>query len=162
MQLALGDALAVALMERRGFTAEHFGTFHPRGSLGARLAKVGELMHADMPLALRGTRMDEVLIGMTAKRFGCVGVVDAEGFLEGIVTDGDLRRHMAGDLLKRPVEQVMTANPRTVTPDALAAEALRLMNAHQITALFACTGPAKKRKPAGIVHIHDLLRAGIA
>ncbi len=162
MQLALGDAIAVALMERRGFTAEHFGTFHPRGSLGARLSKVADLMHADMPLAARGTRMDEVLIGMTAKRFGCVGVVDAEGFLEGIVTDGDLRRHMAGDLLKRPVEQVMTANPRVVSPETLAAEALGLMNAHQITTLFACESAGKKRKPVGIVHIHDLLRAGVA
>ncbi|MBI1243544.1 MAG: KpsF/GutQ family sugar-phosphate isomerase [Alphaproteobacteria bacterium] len=162
MQLALGDAIAVALMERRGFTAEHFGKFHPRGSLGARLAKVGELMHDDMPLATRGTRMDEVLIAMTAKRFGCVGVVDAEGFLEGIVTDGDLRRHMSGNILHLPVEAVMTAGPRVVTPDTLAAEALRLMNAHQITALFACKVSGGKRKPAGIVHIHDLLRAGIA
>ncbi|MBL8805776.1 MAG: KpsF/GutQ family sugar-phosphate isomerase [Rhodospirillales bacterium] len=162
MQLALGDAIAVALMERRGFTAENFGKFHPRGSLGARLAKVGELMHADMPLARRGTRMDEVLIGMTAKRFGCVGVVDGEGILEGIVTDGDLRRHMAGDLLARPVEQVMTAGPRVVAPETLAAEALNLMNAHQITALFACTGAAGRRVPVGIVHIHDLLRAGVA
>jgi arabinose-5-phosphate isomerase len=162
MQLALGDAIAVALMERRGFTAEHFSTFHPRGSLGARLAKVADLMHADLPLARRGTRMADVLIGMTEKRFGCVAVVDSEGWLEGIVTDGDLRRHMAKDLLDRPVETVMTANPRSVAPDTLAAEALNLMNAHQITALFACETHGKRRKPVGIVHIHDLLRAGIA
>ena len=162
MQLALGDAVAVALMERRGFTAEHFSRFHPRGSLGARLAKVADLMHADLPLAVRGTRMADVLIGMTEKRFGCVAVVDAEGWLEGIVTDGDLRRHMSPDLLERPVETVMTANPRAVAPDTLAAEALNLMNTHQITALFACETHAKRRKPVGIVHIHDLLRAGVA
>lgn len=162
MQLALGDAIAVALMERRGFTAEHFSRFHPRGSLGARLAKVADLMHADLPLATRGTPMSQVLIGMTAKRFGCVAVVDAEGWLEGIVTDGDLRRHMSPDLLDRPVEAVMTANPRAVAPDTLAAEALNLMNAHKITALFACETRGKRRRPVGIVHIHDLLRAGVA
>jgi arabinose-5-phosphate isomerase len=162
MQLALGDAVAVALMERRGFTAEHFSRFHPRGSLGARLAKVADLMHADLPLAARGTRMADVLIGMTEKRFGCVAVVDAGGWLEGIVTDGDLRRHMSPDLLDRAVETVMTANPRAVAPDTLAAEALNLMNTHQITALFACETHGKRRKPVGIVHIHDLLRAGIA
>ncbi|MBI3506164.1 MAG: KpsF/GutQ family sugar-phosphate isomerase [Proteobacteria bacterium] len=162
MQLALGDAIAVALMERRGFTAGDFSTFHPRGSLGARLAKVGDLMHADLPLAARGTRMADVLIGMTEKRFGCVAVVDADGWLEGIVTDGDLRRHMSPDLLDRPVETVMTANPRAVAPDTLAAEALNLMNTHQITALFACETHGQRRKPVGIVHIHDLLRAGIA
>jgi arabinose-5-phosphate isomerase len=162
MQLALGDAVAVALMERRGFTAEHFSRFHPRGSLGARLAKVADLMHVDLPLAARGTRMADVLIGMTEKRFGCVAVVDSEGWLEGIVTDGDLRRHMSSDLLDRPVETVMTANPRAVAPDTLAAEALNLMNTHQITALFACETHGKRRRPVGIVHIHDLLRAGVA
>ena len=162
MQLALGDAIAVALMERRGFTAGDFSTFHPRGSLGARLAKVADLMHADLPLARRGTRMADVLIAMTEKRFGCVAVVDADGWLEGIVTDGDLRRHMSPDLVDRPVETVMTANPRAVAPETLAAEALNLMNTHQITALFACETHGGKRKPVGIVHIHDLLRAGIA
>jgi arabinose-5-phosphate isomerase len=162
MQLALGDAIAVALMERRGFTAEHFRDFHPRGALGARLAKVGDLMHEDLPLAGPGTKMADVLIKMTAKRFGCVAVVDAEGWLEGIVTDGDLRRHMAPDLLDRPVETVMTRNPRAVSPETLAAEALALMNAHQITALFACRTQDGKRRPVGILHIHDLLRAGVA
>jgi arabinose-5-phosphate isomerase len=162
MQLALGDAVAVALMDRRGFTAEHFGTFHPRGRLGARLAKVADLMHADMPLARLGARMADVLIGMTEKRFGCVGVVDANGLLAGIVTDGDLRRHMAPDLLDRPVEAVMTRDPRTVGPGTLAAEALETMNARQITALFACEEADGARRPVGIVHIHDLLRAGVA
>jgi len=162
MQLALGDAIAVALMDRRGFTAEHFGTFHPRGRLGARLAKVADLMHADMPLARIGTRMADVLIGMTEKRFGCVGVVDAGGWLAGIVTDGDLRRHMAPDLLDRPVESVMTREPRTVGPGTLAAEALEMMNTRAITALFACEEADGGRRPVGIVHIHDLLRAGIA
>ncbi len=162
MQLALGDAIAVALMERRGFTAGDFSTFHPRGSLGARLAKVSDLMHADLPLARKGTRMADVLIAMTERRFGCVAVVDADGWLAGIVTDGDLRRHMAPDLIDRPVETVMTANPRAVAPETLAAEALNLMNTHQITALFACETHGTRRRPVGIVHIHDLLRAGIA
>jgi len=162
MQLALGDAIAVALMERRGFTAGDFSTFHPRGSLGARLAKVSDLMHADLPLAHKGARMADVLIAMTEKRFGCVAVVDADGWLAGIVTDGDLRRHMAPDLIDRPVETVMTANPRAVAPETLAAEALNLMNTHQITALFACETHGTRRRPVGIVHIHDLLRAGIA
>ncbi|MCZ8309914.1 MAG: KpsF/GutQ family sugar-phosphate isomerase [Magnetospirillum sp.] len=162
MQLALGDAIAVALMERRGFTAAHFREFHPRGALGARLAKVGDLMHTDLPLASPGQKMADVLIKMTAKRFGCVAVVDAQGWLAGIVTDGDLRRHMAPDLLDRPVEAVMTRNPRAVAPDTLAAEALALMNAHQITALFACETQDGQRRPVGILHIHDLLRAGVA
>jgi arabinose-5-phosphate isomerase len=172
MQLALGDAIAVALMERRGFTAEHFHAFHPRGALGARLAKVGDLMHTDLPLAALGQRMADVLIQMTAKRFGCVAVVDAKGWLAGIVTDGDLRRHMSHALLEQPVETIMTKNPRAVSPETLAAEALAIMNAHQITALFACEsengselenkGTAKRRRPVGILHIHDLLRAGVA
>ena len=162
MQLALGDAIAVALMERRGFTADHFREFHPRGALGARLAKVGDLMHTDLPVATLGQKMADVLIKMTAKRFGCVAVVDAEGWLQGIVTDGDLRRHMAGDLLARSVEAVMTKNPRAVAPETLAAEALATMNAHQITALFACETHGANRRPVGILHIHDLLRAGVA
>jgi arabinose-5-phosphate isomerase len=162
MQLALGDAIAVALMERRGFTAAHFREFHPRGALGARLAKVGDLMHADLPLASPGQKMADVLIKMTAKRFGCIAVVDAQGWLAGVVTDGDLRRHMAPDLLDRPVDAVMTRNPRAVAPETLAAEALALMNTHQITALFVCETQDGKRRPVGILHIHDLLRAGIA
>jgi arabinose-5-phosphate isomerase len=158
IMLALGDALAVASMARRGFTADAFRDFHPRGSLGKRLAKVADLMHADPPFVRLGTRMAEAVLEITAKRFGCTAVVDASGKLVGIVTDGDLRRHMGGDLLALTVDQVMTRNPLSVAPDALALEALATMNARQITALLVCADS----KPVGIVHIHDLLREGVA
>lgn len=158
IMLALGDALAVATMARRGFTADAFRDFHPRGSLGKRLAKVSDLMHADPPVVRAGTRMSDAVLEITAKRFGCTAVVDDAGDLLGIVTDGDLRRHMGGDLLARPVEAVMTKDPLRVAPGTLAVEALATMNARQITALLVCEGA----KPVGIVHIHDLLREGVA
>jgi arabinose-5-phosphate isomerase len=158
IMLALGDALAVAMMARHGFTADAFRDFHPRGSLGKRLAKVSDLMHADPPVVRLGTRMAEAVLEITAKRFGCTGVVDVHGDLAGIVTDGDLRRHMGADLLALTVDAVMTRNPLSVAPDALALEALATMNARQITALLVCAGA----KPVGIVHIHDLLREGVA
>ena len=153
MQMALGDALAVALLTRRGFTAADFHQFHPGGRLGARLRRVRDLMHAGdaMPLAAPDTPMDRALLLMTEKRFGCLGVVDAAGRLIGIVTDGDLRRAMGPDLLSRQVGDVMTSAPRTIAPDALAAEALHAMNARErpITALFVVDprGPAD-RHPA--------------
>ena len=163
MQMALGDALAVALLTRRGFTAADFGDIHPGGRLGARLRRVRELMHAGaaVPLAPAATPMDQALIVMTEKRFGCLGVTDASGRLCGIVTDGDLRRAMGPLLLTRMVADVMTENPRTVGPDHLAAEALRLMGdaMRPITALFVVDADGM---PLGILHIHDLLRAGIA
>ena len=163
LQLALGDALAVALLQRRGFTAADFRVFHPGGKLGAQLTRVGELMHKgeEIPLATPDTRMDAALVTMTAKRFGCLGVVE-DGALAGIITDGDLRRALdAGraDLLARTVGEVMTRGPRTIGPEALAAEALRLMNEGPITTLFV-VDPA--RAPIGILHVHDLLRAGAA
>jgi arabinose-5-phosphate isomerase len=160
MQLALGDALAVALLTRRGFGARDFRQFHPGGRLGARLRRVRDLMHAgaDMPLAQPETAMHAALIEMSAKRFGCLGVVDAAGRLVGILTDGDLRRHMGPDLLSRPVAEIMTRAPRTVEPDALAADALRVMN-EPITTLFVVDAA---RVPLGILHVHDLLRAGVA
>jgi arabinose-5-phosphate isomerase len=157
IMLALGDALAVAMMARRGFTADSFRDFHPRGSLGKRLAKVSDLMHADPPVVSLGTRMAEAVLEITAKRFGCTAVVDADGKLAGIVTDGDLRRHMAADLLTLTVDRVMTRNPLSVAPAALALEALATMNARQITALLVCADSV----PVGIVHIHDLLREGV-
>ena len=162
MMLALGDALAVALMEHRRFTPEEFRTFHPGGKLGARLLKVGDLMHAGaaVPLVREDTPMTEALLVMTQKGFGVVGVTDAADRLTGIVTDGDLRRHMAG-LLDLTAEAVMTRTPRTVAPGALAAEALALMNARKITCLFALD-PAEGGRVAGILHIHDCLRAGVA
>jgi arabinose-5-phosphate isomerase len=161
MTLALGDALAVALMEHRRFTPEDFRGLHPGGRLGARLATVGDLMHAgaEMPLTTAAAAMPEALIEMSRKGFGVVGVVDGDGRLVGIVTDGDLRRHMDG-LLERRVEAVMTRAPRTIATTALASEALGTMNARKITTLFA-TDPADPGRPAGILHIHDCLRAGV-
>ena len=161
MTLALGDALAVALMEHRAFTPEDFRGLHPGGRLGARLATVGDLMHAGeaMPLTTPDAPMPEALIEMSRKGFGVVGVVDAAGRLVGIVTDGDLRRHMDG-LLDHSVEAVMTRAPRTIATTALASEALGVMNARKITTLFA-TDPVAPERPAGILHIHDCLRAGV-
>jgi arabinose-5-phosphate isomerase len=158
LQIALGDALAVAVLERRGFTADDFRIYHPGGKLGAMLRTVADIMHgaADLPLVAPATTMSQALLVMTEKRFGCVGVQDQTGQLSGLITDGDLRRHMDG-LLGLTAGQVMTAKPRTVGPDMLAAEALRLMNEWRITVLFV----VETGKPVGILHIHDLLRAGV-
>ncbi len=160
MQLALGDALAIALLESRGFTAVDFGVFHPRGKLGAALKFVRDVMHpgAAVPLICHGAPMSEAIVEMSAKGFGCVAVTDAAGIVAGVITDGDLRRHMRGDLLQMPVEKVMTASPKTVRPDQLAGEALQLLNASKITALIV----VEAGRPVGIVHFHDLLRAGVA
>ncbi len=159
MALALGDALAIALMEHRRFTPAHFREFHPGGRLGARLSKVRDLMHDDMPLVAAATPMGETLLVMSQKGFGVVGVQDASGGLTGIVTDGDLRRHMEG-LLEMTAEQAMTRNPRTIGPDALAEEAVALMNERRITCLFV-VDPAASHNAVGILHVHDCLRAGI-
>lgn len=161
MTLALGDALAVALMEHRAFTPEDFRGLHPGGRLGARLATVGDLMHTDaeVPLTRPDAPMGDALLEMTRKGFGVVGVVDGAGALVGIVTDGDLRRNMAG-LLERRVDAVMTRAPRTILTTALASEALGVMNARKITCLFA-TRPEAPEVPAGILHVHDCLRAGV-
>ena len=160
MALALGDALAVALLERKGFSAEDFQVLHPGGRLGRKLLRVADIMHGpdEMPLVDGEMVMADALITMTAKRFGCVGVVDGDGALLGIVTDGDLRRHMAPDLLAKTVRVVMTRRPKTIRPGALAGEALGLMNARAITSLFVVEG----NRPIGIVHIHDCLREGVA
>lgn len=162
MTLALGDALAVALMEHRRFTPEDFRAFHPGGKLGARLARVADLMHpADqVGLVALDAPMSEVLLEMSAKGFGAVGVTDAGGALAGIITDGDLRRHMAG-LLDLSAEQVMTRGPRTIAPDALAAAALAMMQARKITCLFV-VDPEGSTRLCGLLHIHDCLRAGVA
>jgi arabinose-5-phosphate isomerase len=160
MQLALGDALAIALLESRGFTAVDFSVFHPRGKLGAALKFVRDVMHPGeaVPLIGRGALMSEAIVEMSAKGFGCVAVTDAAGKLAGVITDGDLRRHMRGDLLRAPVEEVMTASPKTVRPDQLASEAMQLLNASKITAFIVVDAG----RPVGIVHFHDLLRAGVA
>ncbi len=161
MTLALGDALAVALMEHRAFTPENFREFHPGGKLGARLSKVADLMHrgSELPLALATTPMSEALLTISQKGFGVVGVTDDAGRLCGIVTDGDLRRHMAG-LLDHTAGEVMTKNPATVAPTALAEEALALMNDRKITCLFV-VAPDGDGRPEGILHVHDCLRAGV-
>jgi arabinose-5-phosphate isomerase len=163
MQLALGDALAVALLNRRGFTHTDFQAFHPGGKLGARLRRVGELMHTGdaLPVTHAGLPMPQALLLMTGKGFGCLCVVDASGALAGIVTDGDLRRAMGPDLLNRHVGEIMNVKPLTARPDMLATEALRVMNdrPRPITTLFVLDAA---RKPVGLLHVHDLLRAGIA
>jgi len=159
LQLALGDALAVALLERRGFSASDFRVFHPGGKLGARLLKVSDLMHADetVPTVAVGTLMSEALMEITGKRFGCCGVVDGANRLVGIVTDGDLRRHMSAELLTRPVEEIMTISPKVVAPDELASAALGQMSRGPVTVLFVVSDGT----PVGILHIHDILRAGV-
>ncbi len=160
MTLALGDALAIALMEHRQFTPEHFRMFHPGGKLGAKLLKVRDLMHTDLPLTRDTSPMSEALLSISRSGFGVTGVTDAAGALTGIVTDGDLRRHMDG-LLSMTVGAVMTRNPRTVAPDALAEKAMAIMNDRKITCLFVLE-PGTSGKAVGILHIHDLLRAGVA
>jgi len=162
MQLALGDALAVALLESRGFTAVDFGVLHPGGKLGAMLKFVRDLMHtsAAVPLKPLGTKMSDALVEMTSKGFGCVGIVDSRGELAGIITDGDLRRHMRADLMTATVDEVMTRQPKTISPDTLASEMLEMLNSSKpaVTVLIVAEG----KKPVGIVHVHDVLRAGVA
>src|ERR1700761_1777934 len=159
MMLALGDALAIALLEGRGFTSVDFSVLHPGGKLGAMLKYARDLMHTGdaMPLQPLGTRMSDALVEMSSKGFGCVGIVDHNGHLVGIVTDGDLRRHMRPDLMTALVDDVMTKNPKTIRRDLLASEALEILNASKITALIV----TEANKPVGIVHLHDLLRAGV-
>ena len=159
MLLALGDALAIALLEGRGFTSVDFSVLHPGGKLGAMLKHISEVMHtgAAVPVKPLGTSMSEALVEMTSKGFGCVGIVDARGAVAGIVTDGDLRRHMRPDLMTALVDDVMTKNPKTIRGNLLASEALEILNASKITALIV----TEANKPVGIVHLHDLLRAGV-
>ena len=160
MQLALGDAIAIALLEGRGFTAVDFSVLHPSGKLGAMLKFVRDLMHesASIPVKPLGTPMSDALVEMTSKGFGCVAIIDGRGGIAGIVTDGDLRRHMRPDLMTARVDDVMTRNPKTISPDLLASEALEILNSSKITALIVTRG----KTPVGIVHLHDILRAGVA
>ncbi|MDE0780402.1 MAG: KpsF/GutQ family sugar-phosphate isomerase [Alphaproteobacteria bacterium] len=157
--LAMGDALAVALLDRHGFTAENFQVLHPGGKIGQNLLRVGDLMHGgyDLPLITADGRVSDALLLMTNKGFGCAGVIDADGDLIGIITDGDLRRHMSDALVTLNCGEIMTENPKTIRSQALASEALGLMNATKITSLFV----ANERTPVGILHIHDCLRAGL-
>ena len=159
MQLALGDCLAIALLESKGFTARDFKVLHPGGQLGARLKFVGDLMHKGdrLPLTPGDMPMAEAIVVMTEKAFGCLGVVDENGRLAGIITDGDLRRHMGDGLLSRRTGEIMTGAPKKVSPELLASAALEVINSSSITALFV----VEDGRPVGIIHIHDLLRAGV-
>jgi arabinose-5-phosphate isomerase len=159
VMLALGDALAVTLLERKGFSADDFQVLHPGGQLGSKLLKVSDIMHGGdrMPLIDGSTLMTDVIIEISSKSLGCVGVMAAHGGLEGIITDGDLRRHMGDGILRRTAADVMTPGLKTIRPGALASEAVRVMNADKITSLFV----VENDRPVGIVHIHDCLRAGV-
>jgi arabinose-5-phosphate isomerase len=159
MQAAIGDALAIALLEGRGFTALEFANFHPGGKLGAMLKHTGDFMHTGeaVPLKPLGTKMSEALAEISAKGFGCVAITDARGHIAGIITDGDVRRHMRADLMDALVDDVMTSNPKTIASNSLASEALKLMSSKISTLIVADAD-----KPVGIIHLHDLLRAGVA
>lgn len=161
MMMALGDALAIALLDRKGFSSADFKRFHPGGKLGRRLLRVGDIMHERdaIPLIAPEAPMSEAILVMTAKSFGCVGVCGAHGQLVGVITDGDLRRHMDDGLLSRGVTEIMHPNPKTISSSSLAAEALGLMNRFAITALFVVD---EDLRPIGFLHMHDCLRAGIA
>ena len=158
MMLVVGDALALSLLNKKSFTRDDFKNFHPGGALGKRLLKVSDLMHTDTPIVQKDTLMKDVLIEMTNKSFGCACVVDVDGKIVGMITDGDLRRKMNSNLLDREAFEVMTSNPRVVSKDMFAQEATKIMNKCSITSLIVC----EDGKPCGIIHIHDCLRAGLA
>jgi len=159
MQLALGDAVAVALLESRGFTPTDFKVFHPGGQLGAMLTHVKDIMHdvKATPLVREGTSMADAIVEMSAKGYGCVGITNAAGDLVGIVTDGDLRRNMRPNLLEMTIDDVMTRNPKTIGPNQLASEALHAANANKVQALMV----VGNKKPIGIIRLHDILRIGV-
>lgn len=159
MQLVLGDCLAIALLEAKGFTAHEFKAFHPGGSLGASLKYVADVMHKGerLPLVAQDTIMSEALVTMTQKSFGCLGVIDGKGKLVGMITDGDLRRHMGEELLVARARDIMTKKPNTLRTSMLASAAIEQINSLKRTQMFV----VEKGKPVGIVHIHDLLRTGI-
>jgi arabinose-5-phosphate isomerase len=163
MQAAIGDALAIALLEGRGFTALEFANFHPGGKLGAMLKFVRDIMHTGdaIPIKPLGTKMSDELVEMSSKGFGCVCIVDRSGDIAGIITDGDLRRHMRSDLMTALVDDVMTKNPRTIAPGMLASEIMRESVTASKPAVMVLI-VAEGNKPVGIVHVHDVLRAGVA
>lgn len=160
LQLVVGDALAIALLEARGFTPDHFRTFHPGGQLGANLTMVSEIMRVgdQMPLAVVGTKMPEAVMTLSQKKVGCVLIVDANGELAGIITDGDVARNLHRNLADVIVDEVMTRTPKTVDPQTLAGTAIALLNEHNIGALVV----TRNNMPLGVVHFHDLLRIGAA
>ena len=158
LSMVMGDALAVALLRRRGFTSDDFKTYHPGGKLGASLKRVADMMHEgrEMPLVPLGTPVPEAIEVLSAARFGCVGVTEGDR-LVGIVTDGDLRRHVGDGLRDLTVDAVMTRDPKTVTPSTLAAEALAILSRTKITALFV----VEDERPVGLIHVHDVLERGV-
>jgi FOG: CBS domain len=162
LMLALGDALAVTLLKRKGFSERDFKKFHPGGLLGRKLLHTADVMRSyeELPLVRLGTTMDEALVTMTEKGFGCIGILDQAGHLMGIITDGDLRRHMNPTLLSQPVEGVMTAAPKTILSSTLAAEAVGIMNQNSITNLFVLDETTEEL--VGLLCLHDCLRAGVA
>ncbi len=160
LQLVIGDALAIALLEGRGFTPDHFRTFHPGGQLGANLMQIREIMHVGdkLPLVVSGTGMREAILELSRKGFGCVAITATDGDLVGIITDGDIRRHIGSNLLEMTVDEVMTRSPKTAKPETLVATALQTINSSAITSLMVVDG----RRPIGLVHLYDLLRIGAA
>ncbi len=160
VQLAIGDALAVALLEGRGFTAQDYRVFHPGGRLGASLKAAKDIMHGGqrIPLVTASTLMSEGIVLMSQKSFGVLGVTDELHQLVGVITDGDLRRHVSSNLLEKSAGEIMTASPKTVSPDTLSASILELLNSLSITSVFVI----EDGHPVGIVHMHDLLRHGAA
>lgn len=163
LMMALGDALAVALIEKRGFTAEDFKRYHPGGSLGAALTSAKELMHSgdEMPLVETGTSVPDAVAELSRKGFGCVGIVSSQGALIGIITDGDLRRHLSADLPSKSVDEIMTKSPVTIAADVLAADVLRQMTSgsKKLTQIFVSDAD---NKPVGFIHMHDLLKIGVS
>ena len=160
MQMALGDALAVALLESKSFSADDFGVYHPGGSLGASLTHVSEIMHAGgkMPLVSEDTKLTDAVVEISNKGFGCVGIVDTNGTLIGMITDGDLRRNINHNMSEMAIAEIMTRDPKSINEETLATSALAVMNEKSITALFVL----RDNKPVGIVHMHDFLRIGVA
>lgn len=160
LQMVIGDALAVALLEARGFTADHFRTFHPGGRLGANLTRLAEIMHSGeaVPVVPLGASMSQAITVLSKKRFGCVCIVDTAGKLAGIITDGDLARNLDRNLGELTVEDIMTRSPKTVSPQMLANAAIAILNEHNISALVV----VEDERPVGVVHFHDLLRIGVA
>ena len=158
MMLAVGDALALSLLNKKSFSRDDFKNLHPGGTLGKRLLKVMDLMHTDTPIVRENAPMKEVLIEMTKKSFGCACVVDNDGKVVGIITDGDLRRKIGAEFLDKMACEIMTPDPKVVSKDMFAQEAMKIMNKYSITSLLVC----ENKKPCGIIHIHDCLRAGLA
>jgi arabinose-5-phosphate isomerase len=161
LQLALGDAIAMALLEAKGFSADDFRNYHPGGKLGAQIKHARDIMHttADLPLVKTGAAVADAVAVLSSKRFGCVGVINAAGEFIGMVTDGDLRRNLGTDLASRTVDEIMTRNPTTITGHMLAAEVIELINNKRITAVFVVD---EQHRPIGLIHIHDLLREGVS